>query len=92
MDKLNIGGYQIIDFKNNDFETYGNKYFFKDSYKKINSTKKPILITNFLIDGIKYNSVFVNLEKQNNGDYKGTLSFDIDYEITFYTNDNVEII
>lgn len=63
------GGYQIIDLKNFNFTKDTNMYFFVDSNnfdgKKffdniIGKDKKPLLISNIVINGVEKNDVIIS--------------------------------
>lgn len=49
------GGYQIIDLKNKNFENNGTKIVFPGIYEQIESTRKPIHVTNIVYGGAELN-------------------------------------
>ena len=57
---MNKGGYQILDLNGIEFVD-SEKYVIDGIFNKISETRKPILITNFVLDGpnkIKMRDVF----------------------------------
>ena len=90
------GGYQIIDLKDFNFTKDTNIYFFVDSNdfegKKffdniIGKDKKPLLISNIVINGVEKNDVIVTNYNLNDSDVDN-LYFTM-YDLSWLiTNDN----
>lgn len=56
----NMGGYKIIDLKNKSITTTG--VTIDGIYKEIEgSYRKPLLLTNIVINGVKKNDAFINV-------------------------------
>ena len=91
------GGYQIIDLKDFNFTKESNEFrltnyeyisvgkkFFENIFGK---DKKPLLITNIVINGVKKNDVIINNYNIKNSD-SITRSFTLyNYESSIYNDD-----
>lgn len=77
-----MGGYQIIDLKNEAFTT-GTAKSVPGIYALIDGTRKAILLTNVQIDGAEYHDAFVALA---GSPYTGSL---YGYDISITSDDNV---
>lgn len=65
-----MGGYQIIDFKNVNFPEISAPIKFEGVYDKIEGTRKPIMITNFVFDTWEIRNQFVDIYPTNNGKFE----------------------
>lgn len=70
---MNVGGYQIIDFKNHNFQE-GMGFVIDGIYDKIESTRKPILVTGLILDEYEYRNKFVDIEVNGS-------NFELDYNL-----------
>lgn len=65
------GGYQIIDLEGRELES-GVGMVYDDIYKKIEGTRKAILISGLNVGGTEYHDTFVELTA-NGSNYEGTI-------------------
>ena len=59
------GGYQIIDLEDRNFTKLSNQTY-KGIYEKLDSTRKPCILSGIKLDGIERRDVFVNFTKSAN--------------------------
>ena len=77
-----MGGYQIIDLKNEEF-TDGAAKVVPGIHALIEGTRKAILLANVQIDGVEYHDAFVALV---GSPYAGSL---YGYDLSITSEDNV---
>ena len=82
------GGYKIVSLNNNDLAS-GDSFVVNGLYENlVNSYKKPILVTEIVIDGEKQQDSFA-VVKQSDGGYK----IDVyDYALTVTSEDSVSAV
>lgn len=56
---MSKGGYQILDFKNADIRS-GITNYIPNAYETLEATRKPILLTNLMLDGLERRDAFVD--------------------------------
>ena len=78
------GGYKIIDLKGKD-HTVGVGMVHDGLYDAIEGTKKPIMLSNIVIDETEYKDIFVTVAL-NESDFKATV---YGYTMTINSNDVV---
>lgn len=64
VNQMNVGGYQIIDLKNinlGDDSEVGNGVTIEGVYELIENTRKPILVSGMVVNGIKYHDSFARV-------------------------------
>lgn len=72
---MNVGGYQIIDLKNHNFED-GVGFIIDGIYDKIKATRKPILVSGVKFEGVELKDQFV-MAKVIGSSYKIAYQFDV---------------
>ena len=75
---MNVGGYQIIDLKNHNFEE-GVGFTIDGIYDIIEATRKPILVSGVKFEGVELQDQFV-MAKVIGSSYKLAYQFD---EVTY---------
>ena len=79
-----LGGYQVIDLEHRDNrDDIGMVY--NGVYNEIDKTRKAIVLSNILLDGVEYGNTYVELTKEGSA-YTGKL---YDYDITI---DELDVI
>lgn len=84
------GGYQIIDFKGKNFESTTSSHTIEGVYDLISGTDKPIMITNFVVAGIKQHDFFAQIRFEA-GVFKISTSITNAKTISITNNDLVTI-
>lgn len=79
-----VGGYKIIDLKNKN-HTPGVGMVHNDIYDEVEATKKPILLSNIVIDDTEYKDTYVTVTL-NESDFKASV---YGYTVTINSNDVV---
>lgn len=82
---MSTGGYQIIDLENYDFSPETAQTIV-GVYAKIEGTRKPILLSNIVVDGKEFHDVFISPKLSGT-----TYSFEIYDEYNVSITDNDEI-